>query len=382
MDTKSTLTAELTALRIKLSSLVDGVKASGRDLTDSELDAIERGSERMTDIKSQLNAIARGEKGSAALAGAHTPADNGFDVGLSGRESTGQLAMGAKGFITPTSIKTMARAGAAQGIKALVAGDASTTQVPLESNPIPLGQPSLGLLSLIPTKVRETPKYSYLRQTVRTNNAAVVAPGATKPTSVYTTDSFSGELAVVAHLSEYVDKYLLEDNEDLERFLAAELQNGIIRKITADAITAFGATSGIQTQAYSGSPADSIYAGASKVSDLGYSPSLVIVNVADYDAMRLSKDGEGRYFGGNPFEGGTRPGVWGFNTLVSSDIAAGTALVLDTTQVGVSTDRQGIQTVWDAISGFAKNEVRARTEGRFGYDVFVPAAIAKVDLTA
>jgi len=382
MDLKSNLTAELSAIQTRALAL--GQKAADNTITDAELTEVTGLSARAVDVKHQLNAIDRGEKGAAVLQqvaalGTGTDSDN---TGLDGRKHAETSPVGAKGYLSPASIKSVASVSAAKGIKALVAGGSSTTPVPLESNPIPLGQPNLGLLSLIPTKVRETPKYSYLRQTVRTNNAAVVAPGGTKPTSVYTVASFPGELQVVAHMSEYVDKYLLEDNDDLERFLAGELQEGVIRKVTANAIAAFGATSGIQTQAYSGSPADSIYAGASKVSDLGYSPSLVILNVADYDAMRLSKDAEGRYFGGSPFEGGSRPGVWGFQTLISADQTAGTALVLDTSKVGISTDRQGIETVWDAISGFAKNEVRARTEGRFATDVFAPAAIVTVDLTA
>ncbi|QEO10559.1 phage major capsid protein [Protaetiibacter larvae] len=380
MDTKSTLRAELSALQIKLSAAVEAAKSSGRDLTPSEADAIERGSERAVEIKAQLNAIERGEKNAALMAGAGA-GDYGFDAGINGRQHAEQSPAGAKGFITPASIKSMTSAVAARGIKALVAGGSSTTAVALATDPIPLGQPNLGLLSLIPTKVRETPNYKYLRQTVRTNNAAVVAAGGTKPTSVYTVAEVAGALQVVAHLSEYVDKYLLDDNDDLERFLAGELQDGVIRKVTANAIAAFAATSGIQTQAFTDTAADSIYAGASKVSDLGYSPSLVILNVADYDAIRLSKDAEGRYFGGSPFEGGARPGVWGFNTLISADQAAGEALVLDTSKVGISTDREGIQTVWDAISGFDTNRVRARTEGRFATDVFSPAAVAKVTLT-
>lgn len=383
MDTKSTLRAELSALQIKLSAAVEAAKSSGRDLTSREVDAIERDTERAVAIKHQLNLMERGEKNAALLAaGASYDGAQGFDPGVNGREHVEQSPVGAKGFITPASIKSMTAAVAAQGIKALVAGGSSTTPVALATDPIPLGQPNLGLLSLIPTKVRETPNYKYLRQTVRTNNAAVVAAGGTKPTSVYTVAEVAGALQVVAHLSEYVDKYLLDDNDDLERFLAGELQDGVIRKVTGNAIAAFAATSGIQTQAFTSTAADSIYAGASKVSDLGYSPSLVILNVADYDAIRLSKDSEGRYYGGSPFDGGSRPGVWGFNTLISADQAAGEALVLDTSKVGISTDREGIQTVWDAISGFDTNRVRARTEGRFATDVFAPAAIAKVDLTA
>ena len=75
-----------------------------------------------------------------------------------------------------------------------------------------------------------------------------------------------------------------------------------------------------------------------------------------------------------------RPSSW--KASASTRAAPSAELMLDTNQVGISTDRQGIESVWDAISHFDKNEVRARAEGRFGYDVFSPAAIAKATLTS
>ena len=366
----------------RLTALVANVKAAGRDLTDAECDEVEQKSARVILLKS---IIERGEKNADLInqLGDLGPGVHHDDGGLNDDARNRTDYAGAKGFITPASLKRMATAGATQGVKALIAAGSNATPVQLDTNPIPMGQPSLGLLSLIPTKVRETRKYSYLRQVTATNNADVVAAGAEKPTSVYTVQEFDNELDVIAHLSEYVDKYLLADNSDLETFLTSQLRDGIVRKVTALAVNTFLTTSGIQTQAFVNSAADSIYSGASAISDLGYAPSLVIVNRADYDAMRLEKEtGTGAYIGGNPFEGGNRPGVWGFNTLISSDITAGTALVLAADQVGISTDKQGIEMVWDAISGFSSNKLRARTEGRFATDVFSPAAIAKVTLTS
>lgn len=381
MDVKS-LRAELNALQIKASHFGELAKAG--TITEAQANELHSIADRAVTVKAQLVAAERGEKNAdlmrevSNLGGVEETTHDGFGGATGSRISSA----GAKGFITPASVKGMARVGAAHGLKALVASGSTVTPVSLDPQPIQLGQPVLGLMSLIPTKVRETPNYSYLRQTVATNNADVVDPGDQKPTSVYTVASVDAALKVYAHMSEYVDKYLLEDNDDLESFLEGQLRDGLFRKVTADAIETFGSTSGIQTQAFTGTAADSIYAGASKVSDLGFSPSLVIVNVADYDAIRLSKDEEGRYYGGNPFDGNSRPGIWGFQTLISSDIDAGTALVLDTSKVGLSTDRAGVEHVADAISGFDKNQVRFRTEGRFNADVFQPAAIAKVTLTS
>ena len=57
------------------------------------------------------------------------------------------------------------------------------------------------------------PEFAYLRQSVRTNNAAVIARGATKPTSVLTTVRVADKLDVVAHLSEGVPRYWFTNND-------------------------------------------------------------------------------------------------------------------------------------------------------------------------
>ena len=69
-------------------------------------------------------------------------------------------------------------------------------------DPVALGQVAQSLLDVLPAKAHTTPEYAYLRQTVRTNNAAVVAEGAVKPTSVYTVVRIEDSLVVIAHLSE------------------------------------------------------------------------------------------------------------------------------------------------------------------------------------
>ena len=58
----------------------------------------------------------------------------------------------------------------------------------------------------------QTAEYAYLRQSVRTNNAAVVAAGAVKPTSVYTVTGIENSLVVIAPLSEGIPRYWLLDN--------------------------------------------------------------------------------------------------------------------------------------------------------------------------
>ena len=70
---------------------------------------------------------------------------------------------------------------------------------------------------MLPTKQHTSAEYAYLRQSVRTNNAAIVAEGAAKPTSVYSVVRVENSLQVIAHLSEGIPRYWLLDNQALEQ---------------------------------------------------------------------------------------------------------------------------------------------------------------------
>jgi hypothetical protein len=80
------------------------------------------------------------------------------------------------------------------------------------ADPIPLDRPANGLLTVVDaTQVSEPPTVSYMRQTSRTNNAAVVASGAEKPISSMGLQRVDTVLSVVATMSEAIDRYWLRD---------------------------------------------------------------------------------------------------------------------------------------------------------------------------
>ena len=108
-------------------------------------------------------------------------------------------------------------------MKALAPTGAAVVGQEFRPDPVALGQPALSLLDVVPVVQHATPEFAYLRQTVRTNNAAVVAEGATKPTSVYSVNRVEQSLVVVAHLSEGIPRYWLLDSSALEQFVASEL---------------------------------------------------------------------------------------------------------------------------------------------------------------
>jgi hypothetical protein len=61
------------------------------------------------------------------------------------------------------------------GTKALAPSNAAVVGQEFQADPVALGQVAVGLLDLLPVMRHATAEYTYLRQSVRTNNAAVVA---------------------------------------------------------------------------------------------------------------------------------------------------------------------------------------------------------------
>lgn len=378
MDVKSPR-AELEDIQLRAHATIAAAKAAGREITNAELARLEADRDRAVELKTAIERAEKSAKLMQALGGGVTipggPGEpEGFPQSLGGKEGLD---------LSHAGTKRMASQLAARGIKALVQAGTSGTAVEFEPAPIVAAnaRPLAGLLGEFNVVQRRGRTYEYLRQSVRTNNAAVVAPGATKPTSIYTVAKVDGELKVYAHLSEPIDKYLLEDNRELEAFLVGELQNGLLAKVETDLLAAIAGASGAQTVTTGGSAADRVHNGIMKSASAGYTPDLVIVSFADYEAMKLSKDAEERYLGAGPFDGGPIPALWGTRTFISSEMTPGTALIVPTTAVGVSTDTQGVVTDVDTLSGFATNQVRFRHEGRFAFDVKQPGGIVVVTLT-
>src|SRR5690606_5969633 len=81
--------------------------------------------------------------------------------------------------------------------------------------------------------------------------------------------------------------------------------------------------------------ADALYRAATKVSTAtGLTADAIVINPADYEALRLRKDGNEQYYGGGFFTGpygngeaDWQPPIWGRRTVVTPAVAAGTAVV-------------------------------------------------------
>lgn len=274
--------------------------------------------------------------------------------------------------------------GSTIGAKALAPSGAAVVDQEFRPDPIALGQVATGLLDVLPVQGHPTAEYAYLRQTTRTNNAAVVAEGDTKPTSVFGVTRVEQSLSVIAHLSEGVPRYWFIDNNMLQGFINNELGYGLYLAIEAKVMADINATSGIQTQAYSTSVVETLRKSLTKLELSGLEAASIVLHPSDWEGVELALSTTNAIEHMSlPYDPATRR-LWGVPVVTTVSQAAGTGHALARDAVRIDTDNRGVGVQWSETSNatdFAENMIRARCEGRFGTSVLRPLGVVVADLT-
>ena len=146
-----------------------------------------------------------------------------------------------------------------------------------------------------------------------------------------------------------------------------------------------------ETAADAGDNADAIFRAMSKVQTAtGLSADAIVINPADYQSLRLSRDGNGQYMGGGFFAGQYgnggiewQPAVWGLRTVVSAAVPAGTAVV-GAFSAAATVYRKGgvrVESTNSHDDDFTSNLVTTRIEERVALAVRIPAAFVEVTLS-
>lgn len=150
--------------------------------------------------------------------------------------------------------------------------------------------------------------------------------------------------------------------------------------------------SGLQTETAAGEADvfDAIYRAMTKVelaTDLVADG--IAINPADYQKLRLAKDGNGQYIAGGPFQGQygngqimENPAIWGKRTIVTPAIAAGTILV-GAGKLGATIYRKGglsLQATNTNEDDFVNNKITILGEERLGLAVRRPSAFVKITI--
>ena len=214
----------------------------------------------------------------------------------------------------------------------------------------------------------------------------VTAEGAEKPQIHFAdptpkTVSLAKIACHIKESDEYIDDY---------PFLASAINGRLIYELGLveqnKLVTDLLATSGIQTGTYAANAkaeaiADAILQAAMDVQQSsGFAADAILINPADWYALRIGKDADNRYYGGGYFGDQTIPNLWGIPVCVSTATAAGTIVVGAFKTCGSVVAKGGIsvEATNSNEDDFVKNLMTIRAEERLALAVRRPAGFKKL----
>lgn len=389
--------------------IVAKAQAEGRSLTDEEMSTIEAKEAEIKDLTEKIEKIEKSEALFKAV-GALGPVDGDGDGDAPEAKSLGEHF--AKS-VTPEQLSRL---------KTTPHMSVGTSEFGLKANTDPNTVGSS--FSAVLTDVDKTIVRSFRRETVTdvlgtgqiSGNAATyyvegavegsittVAEGAQKPQIHFVNPTTATDgLKKLAAWWDTSDE-MIEDvpfmvseinNRGLYLLSMAEEAQLISGDGTGTNVLGILNRSGIQTETQAVSPdtaADTIFRAITKVQTAtGLDADALLINPADYQALRLAKDANGQYFGGGFFSGeyGTggivlRPPLWGLRTIVTAAVPAKTAVV-GALKAATTVYRKGgirVESTNSDLGKFTKNVVTTRIEERLALACRNPLAIVKVTLT-
>lgn len=269
--------------------------------------------------------------------------------------------------------------------------------IPVEflDSPVMLpGQTAWKLSQLLPRKVIDGAVYQYLRQTSRNHAAAVWDPnsGLPKPTSTYGFETQKGELKVLAHLSDPLQTYWVQDFPEAVTAISSELLLGLAEAEehlvlngteAEDGAVGLFATSGIQTVGFDTDLLTTTRTAVTRLEEIGYAAGGFVLNPRDWQALELARNSSGQLeFAAGPVDRAEKR-LWGVPVATSTHVEQGLGLALDLSCAHVLTD--GVVRISSTNSSgedFEHNRIRLRAEHRFDVAVTSPTGVVKIDLTA
>jgi HK97 family phage major capsid protein len=174
------------------------------------------------------------------------------------------------------------------------------------------------LLNVVPTT---SGSVDYARQTLRTNNAAVVAEAATKPYSAYVWAQVNAPVRVIAHLAK-LTRQAIEDVVQLQGEVDSEMRYGLALAEEAELLNGDGTGQHLTGL----NPNATAYAAPIIIADMNkidvirlaylqaelalYPTDGTILNPADWAEIEMTKTNEGAYVFANPLQL-AGPVLWG-----------------------------------------------------------------------
>lgn len=403
----------LIALQKQMQAIVDGAKASGRDLTDDEIKDLEAKADEATQLKAQIERAEKSDALMERIGGMKSDVEEEPTPGAP--EADGAKSLGEH-FVKHAGKELAEKKGikgasvSAPEFKAasdthVIGGVFGPVLTQVDRTIIQAPRPRLTIADLLGSGTLTGNAISYFVEGALEGAFTTVAEAGAKPqlhvadpTAV--TDALkkiAGFIKVSDEMIEDLDFVMSEINGrllyELAKFEEAQLLNGAG---TGSQIQGLLNRSGVQTEARgttaSGdTAADTIFRAITKVTTgSGLDADGLVINPADYQTLRLAKDANGQYYGGGFFNGAygnggisEQPNVWGLRTVVTPAIAAGTVLVGAFGQAGTVYRKGGVrvESTNSHASDFTSNLVTIRAEERLALAVRRPSGLVKTTIT-
>lgn len=270
------------------------------------------------------------------------------------------------------------------------AGSVGSLSPAFRDVPNQLPRTRLTVRDLLPAIKIEVGSVEYPNMVNRNLNAGMVAEGATKPESDMQFELKNTAAKVIAHWMK-ASRQVLDDVPQLSGMIDSELLYGLALKEEQQLLSGDGTGQNLlgmipQATAFAapitiaGATAiDNIALAALQTSLALYEPDGVVVNPADWWAMRLQKDTQGRYIMGDP-QSVVQPVLFGL------PVAATPAIAVDKFLVGAFRQAATIYDRWEARievgyvdKDFINNMVTILAEERLAFAVKNPKALTYGD---
>jgi HK97 family phage major capsid protein len=354
-------------------------KAKAEKAHQGEVDAFLRGDE-IEEVATDGRPITSGKLGDFVESGGYKSIKS--SAGRGQTWSSGAVEISAKG--------------------TLLEGSVAGTLTPAEYQPgvvSKLFQPT-GLADFFGQEQTTASHVRYVIEGTATSGAAGVAEGGAKPESTLNYSEVDEKVKKIA-TSLPVSDELLEDagsfqsylNGRLTSFLASEEERQLLLGGGTDELSGVIGRTGVNTLGTASAGtimAEHILKAATGSRGSAFlDPDLIVMNPANWQTLRLGKDGQGQYYGGGPFQGPyggpnapvssgyfSAAPVWGMNCWVTNQIGSGTALLGSFKQAAAIFRRGGptVEATNSHASFFTSNLNMVRAEERLALAVYRPAS--------
>lgn len=206
---------------------------------------------------------------------------------------------------------------------------------------VPAAFQSPMLLDLIPTVSWPESAYPFMRQTTRTNNAAEAAESVqgtlvSLAESAYAWTEISEPLRRIGHYVPVTDQQL-KYIAGLRDLIGVDMVDGLRERLSSQLLNGDGTAPNVEGFLDAGRDtwdvdttgefiADAVDKLIEKVAVSGFAEcDAVIMNRGDWHGYRRATTADGIYIAGHPSEN-VRPSMWGLPVILTTEIAAGSAL--------------------------------------------------------